>query len=426
MIHFHRCRQILAAGSFSSFKFRRRCLLIPAGLVPRSLYITLPCLFLTSPRPHYLPNTSKKSGIYFTQRVYPRYLRLMFLYPALFASSVHQLQIKCPRLPQPIRTHQAASLRAINRSLKIQKAMASVSLIIVRLTNIEVPDLADSQVTLPSQCGPSPSSQSATTIISASTESTLLQLSTPPLLSLALELVYLIADQLAMPSSPHIGLSFCKTCNIPLIKNIGKTSLVALGLSHPHLFQLLKGYKNGKRCMKESHKGYDCNRGEFEWLCPCLGWLSTRSRPLLGCNKCRHLSHLNRWHGKWPKLYMDGKKVEKRENEKRRKTDRFYKQGVDMLPCCFTRCRPYLVIDFADYEARRAKQKAKWNVIVWYHAANKKNYLAGGEESGYMLEPFGVMARGGTLADEAEEKSDLYEKTADGTSTSADEDQTSG
>lgn len=103
------------------------------------------------------------------------------------------------------------------------------------------------QLRLPESCLSGPSS------ILTSTSTSSLLVSLPP------EILLMIAGQLTTTSSTTTPtLTFCTTCSLPHIFDVGKMSLVALGLSHPQLWNLLKGEKN------------------FEWLYRGWKWLSQR------------------------------------------------------------------------------------------------------------------------------------------------------
>lgn len=108
---------------------------------------------------------------------------------------------------------------------------------------------------------PPPPSQLGLTESCLSTPSSILTSTSTssPLVSLPPELLIMIAGQLTTTSSTTTPtLTFCTTCSLPYIFDVGKMSLVALGLSHPYLWKLLKGEKN------------------FEWLYRSCKWLSQR------------------------------------------------------------------------------------------------------------------------------------------------------
>ncbi|KAL8722815.1 MAG: hypothetical protein Q9225_000764 [Loekoesia sp. 1 TL-2023] len=73
--------------------------------------------------------------------------------------------------------------------------------------------------------------------------------STSSLLSLAPEVLLLISDQLMTTttlspcSSSNCTLIFCTICNLPLINDLDKISLVAFGMAHPFLQNVLRQCK---------------------------------------------------------------------------------------------------------------------------------------------------------------------------------------
>lgn len=120
----------------------------------------------------------------------------------------------------------------------------------------------------------------ASNLIDTSTKSTYSFLSLPP------EIIFLIAEQLtySWSSSSRCTLTFCHMCNLPLIHEMGKMSLLALGLSHPVLYRILS------------------SKWVFGWLYRCWKWLS--ERPIASdLFSCDFWSCWYRWDRNWPTLF---------------------------------------------------------------------------------------------------------------------------
>lgn len=99
-------------------------------------------------------------------------------------------------------------------------------------------------------------------------------IATSRLLSLPPELLLLIANELtAASTSAAPTLTFCTQCCLPSIFDIGKTSFVAFGLSHPYIGELLMSHK------------------DFGWLYRCWKWLSQRGVAAKGARYDRTRLH---------------------------------------------------------------------------------------------------------------------------------------
>lgn len=159
------------------------------------------------------------------------------------------------------------------------------------------------------QCGRrsptlSPTSRSTADLPSQSTSSLISKPPSSGLLSLPPEILLLVARSLGPTAPPKYrssSLSFCTTCRLPYISNLGRISLVAFGLSHPFFWRLLEGYGSvtGR------------NEGGWNWLYRCWKWLSDERlrREILGESACNACHEGYKWQGKWPTLHVGAEVV---------------------------------------------------------------------------------------------------------------------